>query len=379
MTLPIKSAGKTSTAWLGIALVGTVLMALLSFGQVAQAQMPDIEIPALKAWMASPHAKKDAEAFVHWDHTDDKMIPEACAKCHSTPGFLDFVGADGSTEWKVDKKAPVGSTVECVACHNPVTRFTTQVTFPSGVTVDDLGDEARCMNCHQGRASTVSIHKSTEGIADDAISDKIKFINVHYRAAAATRFGTVAKGGYEYGGKAYEGLYAHDEGAETCIDCHNPHTTKVSPDPCSICHREIRSEEDFKIVRESKGDFDGDGDVREGVADEINALHENLMASIQSYAKEVGGKAIIYAPHNYPYFLNDTNGNGKLDEAEIDRKNGYSAWTPRLLKAAYNYQFVAKDPGAYTHNPRYIVQLLHDSLADLGTKVTVAMDGMARP
>ena len=373
------SAFNKSPARLGRFLAGAVLMALVSVGQSAQAQMPTVEVPYLKEWASSPHAKKDAEAFVHWDHTDDKMVPEACAKCHSTPGFQDFIGADGSTEWKVDKKAPIGSTVECVACHNSVTRFLTQVTFPSGVTVEDLGDEARCMTCHQGRASTVSIHNSTEGIGDDTISDQIQFINVHYRAAAATRFGTVAKGGYEYGGKAYEGFYKHDEGAETCIDCHDPHTTKVSVDDCAVCHREVRSEEDFKLVRKSKADFDGDGDVREGVADEISALHEKLLVAIKAYALQVGGKPIGYDAHNYPYFLSDTNGDGTIDESEAKRDNAYMAWTPRLLKAAYNYQFVAKDPGAYTHNPTYIVQLLHDSLADLGAKVTVAMDNMARP
>lgn len=360
-------------------LAGITAVLFFSFGQAAVAQMTSVEIPFLKEWESSPHAKKDAEAFVHWDHTDDKMVPEACAKCHSTSGFMDFIGADGSTEWKVDKKAPLGSTVECVACHNNVTRFLTQVTFPSGATVEGIGDEARCMTCHQGRASTVSIHESTDGIADDTVSDKLHFINVHYRAAAATRYGTVAKGGYEYGGKAYEGLYGHDEGAETCIDCHNPHTTKVRAEDCSFCHREVRDEKDFVNVRESKGDYDGDGDVKEGIAMEVNSLHEALYNAILSYAKDVAGSPIGYDAHNYPYFLSDTNGNGKIDEEEVKRSNGYKAWTPRLLKAAYNYQFVAKDPGAYTHNPSYIIQLLHDSLADLGTKTTVAMDGMARP
>ncbi len=41
------------------------------------------------------------------------------------------------------------------------------------------------------------------------------------------------------------------------------------------------------------------------------------------------------------------------------------------MKAAYNYQFVTKDPGAFAHNPAYAAQLLHDSIADLGTRVSV--------
>ncbi len=57
-------------------------------------------------------------------------------------------------------------------------------------------------------------------------------------------------------------------------------------------------------------------------------------------------------------------------------KNKYNVSTPRLLRAVYNYQFVAKDRGAFTQNPTDVIQRLRDSLADLGN---VAMDRMARP
>ena len=56
--------------------------------------------------------------------------------------------------------------------------------------------------------------------------------------------------------------------------------------------------------------------------------------------------------------------------------NKYAAWTPRLLKAAYNYQFVATDPGAYAHNAPYVLQRLHDSLADLAGGEA---EGVTRP
>jgi len=69
--------------------------------------------------------------------------------------------------------------------------------------------------------------------------------------------------------------------------------------------------------------------------------------------------------HSYPYFFADSDGSGAIEEGEAKYPNRYQSWTPRLLRAAYNYQFVAKDPGAYTHNPFYAMQLLHDSIADL--------------
>ena len=53
----------------------------------------------------------------------------------------------------------------------------------------------------------------------------------------------------------------------------------------------------------------------------------------------------------------------------------YAGWTPRILKAAYNYQYVQKDPGAFAHNGQYILQVLYDTIQDLGGDMT----GMVRP
>jgi len=93
----------------------------------------------------------------------------------------------------------------------------------------------------------------------------------------------------------------------------------------------------------------------------------------------VAGKPIAYTPEVYPYFFVDVNGNGTVDKDEAKFSNRYKAWTPRLIKAAYNYQFVVRDPGAYAHNPTYATELLHDSLTDLGAKVTVDLAKSVRP
>ena len=39
-----------------------------------------------------------------------------------------------------------------------------------------------------------------------------------------------------------------------------------------------------------------------------------------------------------------TNGNGKVDPGEAVSANKYVSWTPRLLCAAYNYQYVPEGP-----------------------------------
>ena len=90
-------------------------------------------------------------------------------------------------------------------------------------------------------------------------------------------------------------------------------------------------------------------------------------------------KEIVYDSHENPYFFVDTNGNGIADKNETQMSNRYNAWTPRLLKAAYNYQFVSKDPGAYAHNPTYTLQLLYDLLNDLSTRVPVDLSRANRP
>ena len=102
-------------------------------------------VPFEEQWANSPHNDITSEAFSHWNADDPQEIPVNCAKCHSTPGYLDFLGADGSTPNVVDVAAPVSTTVTCEACHNDVTITKDSVVFPSGIEVAHLGDESRCM------------------------------------------------------------------------------------------------------------------------------------------------------------------------------------------------------------------------------------------
>ncbi len=56
----------------------------------------------------------------------------------------------------------------------------------------------------------------------------------------------------------------------------------------------------------------------------------------------------------------------------------YASWTPRLLKAAYNWKFVGADTGIHVHNPHYALQLLYDSAEDLSAALGRELQGMAR-
>ena len=57
---------------------------------------------------------------------------------------------------------------------------------------------------------------------------------------------------------------------------------------------------------------------------------------MQSYPADKGGASIAYSPVAYPYFFIDTNANGEADPDEVNADNKYVAWTPNLLRAAYD-------------------------------------------
>jgi hypothetical protein len=335
-------------------------------------------VPFLNEWLSSGHADFSAEAFNRWNDEDPAQVPANCAKCHSEAGYLDYLGADGSAVHVVDSPAPIGSVVSCATCHNDATLSKTSVIMPSGIELTGLGDEARCMECHQGRESMVSVNNAIDaaGVEDDAVSPDLRFRNIHYYAAAATKYGTLAKGGYEYAGMTYDANFAHVEGFDTCIGCHNSHTLEVKVEQCSECHTGVETVEDLRDVRMEGSivDYDGDGDLEEGIAYEIEGLQAILYEALQGYAAEVVETGIVYDADAYPYFFIDTNANGEADDDEIVAPNGFNAWSPRLLKAAYNYQTSKKDPGAFAHGGKYIIQLLHDSIADLNSAVAEPTD-----
>ncbi|MBE2270394.1 MAG: cytochrome c3 family protein [Anaerolinea sp.] len=334
------------------------------------------------AWVASPHADFTAEAFRHWDSEGE--IPENCAKCHSTPGYLDYMGADGSEFGSVDAPAELGSLVTCDACHDPIARDLTTVQFPSGAVVEDGTDATRCMQCHQGRASTDSVNARLTELAlvesPDTVNPELGFINIHYYAAAASLYGSEARGGYQYDGQIYQMRNNHVPGFDTCSDCHNPHSLEINVELCADCHEDVESVEDLQFIRMngSLSDYDGDEDINEGIAEEIAGLQEILYESIQTYATEISGVGIVYESHSHPYWFIDGNGNGEVDEGEVSGDTRYNAFTANLLRAAYNYQVVAKDPGGYAHNPQYMIHLLYDSIESLSVALQTEVEGIVR-
>jgi hypothetical protein len=338
------------------------------------------------------HFAGSEEAFRHWD--EDGEVPGSCSRCHSASGLPTYL-KDGATV-----SEPLANGFQCTTCHESLSlevgelsaprHVVDEATFPSGAVVSfgEGVDANLCIQCHQGRESKYSVDalltgldaatvanltaaemldavsEASEPVDDDAVADNLRFLNIHYFAAGATRFGTEAKGAYEYDGQEYAGFYDHFDDYQTCTDCHGAHSLQVDATECAECHDGVETAEDLQTIRESEVDYDGDGDATEGLAQEVETMREALYTAMQAYAADTAAtEAIIYDSHSYPYFFIDTDGNGEVDEGEAER---YATWTPRLLKAAYNYQFSQKDPGAYAHNGPYILQILYDTLEDIG-------------
>lgn len=321
-------------------------------------------------WSQSGHADFTAEPFRHWDK--DGEIPTSCAKCHSRPGFRDF-----ATDNVVDAAAKLGTQISCGACHTEEGDGTTlfdkpsvytaiaNVTFPSGA-VRSLGDDSNlCMACHQGRESGVSVANTLLN------PGPYTFINRHYLAAAAILFGADVTAAYEYPGKTYRGqntFASHVPGKKTCVGCHMrnsaDHTFRPAVADCSICHPGTATFDDLGLpFGAANTDYDGDG-TGESFQLEIDGLEARLLTEIMGYADNGIGTKIVYAPGSYPYFFNDTNGNGVVDPGEDTFSNRYTSFDNTLLPAAFNYHS-GLDPCGAIHNHKYVIQTLRDSIEGL--------------
>jgi len=333
-------------------------------------------------WWGSAHADAEAEAFIHWNEDDPAQIPINCAKCHSGKAFLDYLGQDGSTAMVVDNPGQINSVITCEVCHNEKADMLENVVFPSGIEINMGTGDALCGTCHSGNGAGTRVDSTSEGFSDDEIIPEASFITPHYAFAAATSFGAEAQVGYQYDGKSYVNRYEHAEGVETCTQCHDSHSLRMRKDYgdanlCAACHSNVTGYPDYREVYVDGIDYDGDGTI-EGVYHEIQGTQAFLLDVIQEYASQELEQPIGWADQ-YPYLFKDTNDNGEIDGEEAAFPNQYDMYTPRLLRAAFNFQFSAKAPAGYVHNGKYVLQLLYDAIDDLSQVVETDTSALVRP
>lgn len=333
-------------------------------------------------WWGSAHADIEAEAFVHWNEDEPAEVPANCAKCHSGQGFLDYIGQDGSAAFSVDKPGLIEDVISCEVCHNEQANVLHTAAFPSGAEISFKTGDALCGTCHSGLSSGSRVDAAVEGFSDDEIIPDASFITPHYAFAAAVQLGSESQGGYQYAGSSYVGKFDHADGVQTCTDCHDPHSLHINDDYdganlCAACHSNVSDYSDYRDVTVDGLDYDGDG-TAEGIYHEIEGMRAVLYSAIQDYTQIELNQPIGWADQ-FPYLFNDTNANRSLEPDEAVFPNAYKSFSPRLLRTAFNYQFSVKESAGYVHNGKYILQLLYDSIADMGEVVDVNMAKLIRP
>ncbi len=345
-------------------------------GRAMAAEEAEAGVP-LKFWQG--HFNRSSGPFHEWDKVAE--IPPVCARCHGANSLPEYL-----REGKTAAAPHVKNAFACTNCHADMLTYArhtvSKVTFPGGATVDSGNNDANlCMTCHQGLEAAASVNKAIANLPADTPDPKLSFIHIHYFPAGATLFGTQAKVAYEYPGKGYAGRFNHMPNVNTCTGCHQAHTGEVKIERCGACHTGVQRLADLTGIRMStRGDLDGNG-KEEGLALEIANLEQELYKAIQTYAKNVGGKPIGFTKVLYPYWYADPNDNGRIDPEEVRADNKYTAYTPRLLQATFNYTYVLRDTGAAYHNARYAAQILYDTLESLAAsgKAGVEMKGKMRP
>lgn len=366
-----------------LVLIAAVLAGWMFYTSQQAVQAESIQDISTKYWN-SGHADAVSEAFIHWNEDDPAEIPPTCARCHSTSGFIDFIGADGSEAGKVDMPGEINDPINCTACHSDAAHELDSVSFPSGMEVTGTGVNSVCMSCHGAMGAGTGVEAATAGKEADTPMADSSLMGPHYYHAAAVRQGADAGVGYQYEGKTYVGAFEHAETVSTCTACHDPHSLRTQKIPnsdanlCSTCHSDVSGFADYRKVTMSKVDYDGDGTV-EPIFDEIEGVKAVLFQALNQYSLAVTDTGFGFNFDSYPYAFIDTNKDGSIDESEGIFPNKYSTFTPRMQKAAFNYMFVQKEPAAYLHNAKYVLQLMYDSIEDLSAISGVTTQGLTRP
>jgi hypothetical protein len=302
----------------------------------------------------------EGPAFVHYDMKASNR--QACQRCHTSTGFMNLANDPaGYDPTNNDFSHLSGSQKEmlyCWACHTSSVgdlrdpgAFENTALYASPASritaVPDLSGSNICLSCHAGRESgTEDINDSTDDFSNKS------FVNSHYLAAGGVLFRTAL---YEYSGQDYSNdvAFAHDKIGTTGS------TGMGSNGPCVGCHMKTANGHTLVNVTKSGGvitDITAFTSTcsnchadKSTLITTLNELEEGFDAALTALATELSNNGFTYLG-GHPYFsatnwitANDATG----------KKN---------MGAAFNYNLLLHEPGAYVHNPQYTKKIIYDSI-----------------
>jgi hypothetical protein len=266
-----------------------------------------------------------------------------CTTCHAvtdtndphrtgkpwTPGSFPLVVADEADAGAFLEKSPTTSAV-------------------TGTSAGDLGPGNTCVWCHKSRKDV------TQYIVP--MGNKLSAYWGPHEGPQADVFS--AKGGYEYPGQTY-GTSTH-ELKLSCVDCHmapvtdtqnvGNHSFTPSISVCQNCHSGATSFDinggetlDQTEMFELEADLNAAGDLTRSTSAPYLPL---------SAANLTDGQFASDSPRS---------GAGSVD-------GGTAGISASEAGALYNYLLIAKGGGSGVHNPKYMQQLIFDSVVALTTK-----------
>ncbi|MDT8395958.1 MAG: hypothetical protein RRA32_05880 [bacterium] len=309
----------------------------------------------------------------------DHGFRSSCLRCHNSMGFAEVAPGYGSA---VLTPSDSDGFITCNACHDGVdypTAGNKHMRFSGSVALFDYrgkplayveaGNSAVCVYCHQGRQddSHVALDASKYDPAmmetstypsymTSTRSNPVVFRNMHYLASAAVLY---AEKGYEYAGSEYSGEHIH--AALGCVRCHmaeEPGTEEVGGHTFHMAHGSTEATTYCAPCHPSMAAIDNPWGTGTDAANDVAYMLTVLLNdAIEAYDSpdDADTTAQVYFTESYPYFILNESAGGNTSQG----------WDPPLAEAAFNWQFIKKDPGAYAHNWKYAVQLLYDSYKDL--------------
>ncbi|UCG34020.1 MAG: hypothetical protein JSU68_05155, partial [Phycisphaerales bacterium] len=299
-------------------------------------------------WFQAGHSDGDSTAFNY------PVGPgrEACAKCHSGLGYIDFAAGLPQEQHRTDKQVH-----SCFVCHGPhgvpadeqLLRIYDEVTLPGDVTFTDRGSSATCMTCHNGRrvpADGGTPHYALGGVMLEGINavtfgenipnsphtTLAECVDCHMAPSPAEgQPGAGKVGGHSFNIKVHDpddpdfGFENVDNACNTA-SCHGAGLGMRAPELLIT-----------QINRLAYGDYDGDGTI-EGVQDETQGLMDLVFTEITAAgAVFLGG---------YPYW--DFSG-------VVDDPPGF---LQTVKDAVWNWEYVDNSGDLGIHNTGFAVGLL---------------------
>ncbi|MBI5639722.1 MAG: hypothetical protein HZA17_04780 [Nitrospirae bacterium] len=336
-----------------------------------------------RQWAASRHGDKTAAgAWAHYNWSRGDRA--SCQRCHTTSGIIAYTNSqkNGTTYTPplAQNDSWIPEMLQCNGCHSNnkgALRNPGQITETYADNAvqqyPDISNSNLCLDCHVGRESGGSVS------AKAGSWNSMSFVNSHYLTAGGTLF---ARTGYGFAGRSYANVsfFQHDKIGLTadrtgtqgpCIACHmafNVNGEKHTFLPLSVERKDPA--EPNKItkvlaIRSALCQVCHEG-AYEITVTEFEEQKTLLHEAMEAFDAQLQQRGYFWAGAN-PYFFrsagNTTSGNAVrnwLSPGDADLTGNTTG--KNNMGAAFNFNLIEHDPGAFVHNRYYVKRLIYDSI-----------------